>query len=239
MAWGCLQLPTRPAVVPSCRCPNEKVPKNPLDLSVGYVWSNGRAYYAPWAAIWGAVGARWIAMALKAADQKSESFAKDVLSEQSRIISHWPHERRELRSPGGDRVDKAVTRGDLGHADDREASSLPTDSHLLTYLLTHPSRGDSLWPAFAGTEAGRGLLCRRRSHPSHPTRDPGLSTALLSRSTLEHAITHSATPHLRPTHTRSLSNPSTLLSTRPCRSPAPPTQAPPTSPDLQSPPPRH
>jgi hypothetical protein len=45
------------------------------------VWSNGRAYYAPWAAIWGAVGARWIAMALKAADQKSESFAKDVLSE--------------------------------------------------------------------------------------------------------------------------------------------------------------
>jgi hypothetical protein len=51
---------------------------------------------------------------------------------------------------------------------------------------------------------------------------------------LEHAITHSATPHLRPTHTRSLSNSSTLLSTRPCRSPAPPTQAPPTSPDLQS-----
>ena len=81
MAWGCLQLPTRPAVVPSCRCQNKKVPENPLDLSVGYVWSNGRAYYAPWAAIWGAVGARWIAMALKAADQKSESFAKDVLSE--------------------------------------------------------------------------------------------------------------------------------------------------------------
>ena len=52
-----------------------------MDLSVGCVWSNGRAYYAPWAAIWGAVGARWIAMALKAADQKSESFAKDVLSE--------------------------------------------------------------------------------------------------------------------------------------------------------------
>ena len=54
------------------------MPENPLDLSVGYVWSNGRAYYAPWAAIWGAVGARWIAMALKAADQKSESFAKDA-----------------------------------------------------------------------------------------------------------------------------------------------------------------
>jgi hypothetical protein len=68
-------------VVPSCRCQNEKVPENPLDLSVGCVWSNGRAYYAPWAAIWGAVGARWIVMALKAADQKSESFAKDVLSE--------------------------------------------------------------------------------------------------------------------------------------------------------------
>ena len=83
MAWGCLQLPTRPAVVPSCRCQNEKVPENPLDLAVGCVWSNGRAYYAPWAAIWGAVGARWIAMALKAADQKSESFAKDVLSERA------------------------------------------------------------------------------------------------------------------------------------------------------------
>jgi hypothetical protein len=65
-------------------------------------------------------------------------------------------------------------------------------SDLPTYFLTHPSRGDSLWPAFAGTEAGQGLLYRRRSHPSHPTRDPGLSTALLSRSTLEHAITHSA-----------------------------------------------
>jgi len=71
-------------VVPSCRCQNEKVPENPLDLSVGCVWSNGRAYYAPWAAIWGAVGARWIVMALKAADQKSESFAKDVLSEKVR-----------------------------------------------------------------------------------------------------------------------------------------------------------
>ena len=114
-----------------------------------------------------------------------------------------------------------------------------TLTYLLTYFLTHPSRGDSLWPAFAGTEAGQGLLCRRRSHPSHPTRDPGLSTALLSRSTLEHAITHSATPHLRPTHTRSLSNSSTLLSTRPCRAPVPPTLAPPTSLDLQSPPPRH
>jgi hypothetical protein len=33
-----------------------------------------------------------------------------------------------------------------------------------------------------------------------------LSTALPFRSTLGHAITHSATPHLRPTHTRSLSN---------------------------------
>jgi hypothetical protein len=57
------------------------LPENPLDLSVVCVWSNGRAYCAPWAAIWGAVSARWIAMALKAVDQKSESFAKDVLSE--------------------------------------------------------------------------------------------------------------------------------------------------------------
>jgi hypothetical protein len=69
-----------------------------------------------------------------------------------------------------------------------------------TYLLfTRPSRG-------AG--AGPGLLCHRRSHSGHPT-------------------------HLRPilaTRTRSLplSNPSALLSTRTCRSPAPPTQAPPT-----------
>ena len=58
-----------------------------MDLSVGCVWSNGRAYYAPWAAIWGAVGARWIVMALKAADQKSESFAKDVLSEYDKVIA--------------------------------------------------------------------------------------------------------------------------------------------------------
>ena len=50
------------------------------------------------------------------------------------------------------------------------------------YLLTHPSRGN----------------------PSHPTRGPGLSTALLFRSTLEHAITHSATHHLRPTHSFTL-----------------------------------
>jgi hypothetical protein len=92
--WGCLQLPTRPAVVPSCRCQNEKVPENPLDLSVGYVWSNGRAYYAPWTAIWGAVGARWIAMALKAADQKSESFAKDVLSEKKRSKTYSTERRR-------------------------------------------------------------------------------------------------------------------------------------------------
>jgi hypothetical protein len=112
------------------------------------------------------------------------------------------------------------------------------------FFLTRPSRGDSPWPAFAGTWTGQGLLCRRRSHPRYPrrcpvkykpppvlpnlypTRDPGLSTALLSRSTLEHAITHSATPHLRPTHTRSLSNSSALLSTRPCRAPVPPTLAP-------------
>jgi hypothetical protein len=33
-------------------------------------------------------------------------------------------------------------------------------------LLTHPNRGGSLWPAFAGIGAGQGLLCRRRSHPN-------------------------------------------------------------------------
>jgi hypothetical protein len=47
---------------------------------------------------------------------------------------------------------------------------------------------------------------------------------------LEHAITHGATPHLRPTHSRSRSllNPSALLSTRPCRAPVPLALAPPT-----------
>jgi hypothetical protein len=60
----------------------------------------------------------------------------------------------------------------------------------VTYLLFNsPKQGDSLWPAFAGTGTGQGLLCRRRSHPSRPTRDPGLSTALLSRSTLEPLFT--------------------------------------------------
>ena len=36
---------------------------------------------------------------------------------------------------------------------------LPRKTYLLTCFLTHPSRGGSPWPAFAGTEAGQGLLC--------------------------------------------------------------------------------
>jgi hypothetical protein len=79
-----------------------------------------------------------------------------------------------------------------------------------------------------------------------------LSKHMGLQSTLGRAITHIAThalatPHRLPshvlrvayvllstTHSRSLSNSSTLLSTRPCRSPVPHTQAPPTSLDLQS-----
>ena len=63
-------------------------------------------------------------------------------------------------------------------------------AYLLTYFLTHPNRGDSLWQAFAGRSPGGGLQCLRRSHPN-PTRAPGLSTALLSLTdALGNAITH-------------------------------------------------
>jgi hypothetical protein len=84
---------------------------------------------------------------------------------------------------------------------------------LLTCFLTHPSRGDSLWPAFAGTGAGQGLLCRRHSHPSHPHEATQLGILGCQQHCFSAApwnmpsITHSATPHLfiHPTHTRSLS----------------------------------
>ena len=75
----------------------------------------------------------------------------------------------------------------IGHG---ASSASPCASRLLTYFLTHPNRGDSLWQAFAGRSPGGGLQCLRRSHP-HPTRAPGLSTALLSLTdALGNAITH-------------------------------------------------
>jgi hypothetical protein len=60
----------------------------------------------------------------------------------------------------------------------------------------HPGGcGNAQTHIFAGaSEPGRGSCAvSRRSHPSHPTRDPGLSTALISRSALGHAITHRLT----------------------------------------------
>jgi hypothetical protein len=94
--------------------------------------------------------------------------------------------RRALASP---RVGARITRVRFS-TKSNYLSHLTLAAYLLTYFLTHPNRGDSLWQAFAGRSPGGGLQCLRRSRP-HPTRAPGLSTALLSLTdALGNAITH-------------------------------------------------